>query len=99
MFLVITYDVASDRTKIFRKLLVRYLTHEQNSVFAGDITESSWRKLKADLSQRTIPADRLLVFKAENRHNMTALILSKAAGNGAMVERSILHHESGTLIL
>jgi CRISPR-associated protein Cas2 len=99
MFVVVTYDVAADRTQIFRKLLVRYLTHEQNSVFAGDLTESSWRKLKSDLSQRSVPEDRLLVFKAENRHNMTAIILSKSAGNGALMEKSMLHHTSGSLIL
>jgi CRISPR-associated protein Cas2 len=99
MFVVITYDVAADRTQVYRKLLVRYLTHEQNSVFAGDLTESSWRKLKADISKKSVPEDRLLVFKAENRHNMTAMTLAKSAGNGALIEKSMLHHSSGSLIL
>lgn len=99
MFVVVTYDVAAGRTEIFRKLLVRYLTHEQNSVFAGKLNESSWRKLKADISKRAVPEDRLLVFMTENRHNMDAMVLSKSAGNGALMEKSILHHEMGSLIL
>ena len=99
MFVVVTYDVAANRTEVFRKLLVRYLTHEQNSVFAGKLTESSWRKLKADISKRAVPEDRILVFRAENRHNMDALVLSKSAGNGALMEDSILHHETSALIL
>ncbi len=44
MFVVITYDVSSRRTEIFRKILTRFLTHEQNSVFLGDLTESSWKR-------------------------------------------------------
>ena len=99
MFVVVTYDVAASRTAIFRKLLIRYLTHEQNSVFAGKLTDSSWRKLKADISKRAVPDDRIMVFRTQNRHNMDALILSKASGNGALTEKSILHHEMGALIL
>ncbi len=99
MFVVLTYDVAADRTEIFRKLLVRYLTHEQNSVFAGKLTESSWKKLKADISKRAVPQDRVLVFRSENRNNMDAMILSKSPANGALMESSILHHEMGALII
>lgn len=99
MFVVLTYDVAAHRTEIFRKLLVRYLTHEQNSVFAGKLTEASWRKLKADISKRAVPEDRVLVFRSENRHNVDAMVLEKSSGNGTLMERSVLHHEVGTLIV
>ena len=99
MFVVVTYDVAAGRTESFRKLLVRYLTHEQNSVFAGILTESTWRKLKADISKRAVPDDRILVFRAKNRHNMDAMILSKSPGNGTLMESSLLHHEVSALIL
>ncbi len=99
MFLVITYDVQSDRTEIFRKILTRFLTHEQNSVFLGDLTESSWKKLRASLSAAMIPGDRILKLEAANKHNVSVATLSKNMGNGALEEISALHHERSSLIL
>ena len=40
MFMLMTYDVEANRTSRFRKILRRYLNHEQYSVFTGDITEA-----------------------------------------------------------
>lgn len=99
MFVVITYDVAGDRTEIFRKILTRFLTHEQNSVFLGDLTESSWKKLKAALSAAMIPGDRVLKLEAKNKHNVSVATMRKNTGNGALEELSALHHEKGSLIL
>jgi CRISPR-associated protein Cas2 len=99
MFVVVTYDVAGDRTEIFRKILTRFLTHEQNSVFLGDLTETSWKKLKAALSATMIPGDRVLKIEAKNKHNVNVATLKKNAGNGVLEEISALHHEKGSLIL
>lgn len=99
MFLVIAYDVASERTEIFKKLLVKFLIHEQNSVFAGDLTESQYRKLRAALLKVAEPGDRLLQFQAANRHNMRAVALEKNPGNGALEEKELLRHSMGSLIL
>lgn len=99
MFVVITYDVQSDRTEVFRKILTRFLTHEQNSVFLGDLTESSWKKLRATLSAAMIPGDRILKLEAKNRHNVSVANLKKNAGNGALEEITALHHEKSSLIL
>jgi len=41
MFAMVTYDVPAKRTEVFRKLLSRYLTHEQNSVFMGRLSEAA----------------------------------------------------------
>jgi CRISPR-associated protein Cas2 len=99
MFVVVTYDVQQDRTEIFRKILTRFLTHEQNSVFMGDLTESSWKKLKSSLSAAMIPGDRLLKVEAKNRHNISVANIRKNEGNGALEEISALHHERGSMIL
>ncbi|NYS26386.1 CRISPR-associated endonuclease Cas2 [Rhodobacteraceae bacterium 2376] len=99
MFLVITYDVQADRTETYRKLLTKFLTHEQNSVFAGDLTESEYMKLRRSLSRLAIPGDRILQFSAKNRHNVKASSFSKNHGNGALEERDLLHHSMGSLIL
>ena len=99
MFIVISYDVRADRTEIYKRLLQRFLTHEQNSVFAGDLTEAEYRKLRAKISKIASPDDKVLQFRAKNRHNVEASILSKSEGNGALTERSLLHHELNALIL
>lgn len=99
MFVVITYDVRADRTEIYKRLFLKFLTHEQNSVFAGDLTEAQYRKLRAGISKISQPEDRLLQFMAKNRHNIQASILSKSEGNGALTEQSLLHHEMNAMIL
>lgn len=99
MFVVITYDVQADRTEIFRKILTRFLTHEQNSVFMGDLTESSWKKLRSSLCAAAIPGDRILKLESKNKHNVSVSNLRKNSGNGGLDEVSALHHEKGSMIL
>lgn len=99
MFVVITYDVQSDRTEIFRKILTRFLIHEQNSVFMGDLTESSWKKLRSSLSAAMIPGDRLLKVEAKNKHNVSVAALRKNAGNGVLEDLSLIHHARSSMIL
>ena len=99
MFVVITYDVQADRTEVFRKILTKFLTHEQNSVFLGDLTESSWKKLRQALSNAMLPGDRILKLEARNKHNVSVSNLRKSAGNGAMEEVAAMHHEKASLIL
>jgi CRISPR-associated protein Cas2 len=99
MFVVITYDVQADRTEVFRKILTKFLAHEQNSVFLGDLTESSWKKLRQALSNAMLPGDRILKLEARNKHNVTVSNLRKNSGNGAMEEVAALHHEKSSFIL
>ena len=99
MFVVITYDVQSERTEVFRKILTKFLTHEQNSVFLGDLTESSWKKLRQALSNAMVPGDRILKLEARNKHNVSVSNLRKNPGNWALEEIAALHHEKGSLIL
>lgn len=99
MFIMITYDVPAERTEIYKKLLVRFLTHEQNSVFAGDLTESAYRKLRAELSNVALPCDRLLQFQAKNRHNINAVALVKNAKNGVLEEKALIHHTMSATII
>jgi CRISPR-associated protein Cas2 len=99
MFVVITYDVQSDRTEVFRKILTRFLTHEQNSVFMGDLTESAWKKLRSSLSGAMIPGDRILKLEAKNKHNVNVSTLKKNARNGALEDVPALHHAKNSMIL
>lgn len=72
MYVILVYDIKSDDkgTKVLGKtfkLCKKYLTHIQNSVFEGELSESQLMKLKVEL-QAIIREDRdsLIVFKSRN---------------------------------
>lgn len=92
MYVLITYDVCAERTERFRKVLSRYLVHEQNSVFAGELPLSKLKKLRAEISSISIAEDRLMEIVAENRHNVAVSILRKNEVNGALEAETHGHH-------
>lgn len=100
MFMLVTYDVEATRTSIFRKLLRRYLNHEQYSVFTGDITEANAMQLRRELSQVMIPEDRLTEITAANRHNVQVVHLVKdESGKGEVKREEDTRHSSDFDIL
>lgn len=52
MFIILSYDVEADRTNMFKKIAERFLTHIQNSVFRGNLTESQLLKLQFELKKQ-----------------------------------------------
>jgi len=87
MFMLVTYDVDAKRTRIFRKILRRYLNHEQYSVFSGDMTEAEAVRLRRELSEAMIPEDRLTEITAANRKNVQVTHLVKAVSGKGEVGR------------
>lgn len=87
MYMLVTYDVEARRTEKFRKLLVKYLTHEQYSVFSGDITEAKAIELRRRLSQLMIPGDRVTEVTAANRNNVAVVHLVKSESGKGEVQR------------
>ncbi|WP_142846431.1 CRISPR-associated endonuclease Cas2 [Telmatospirillum sp. J64-1] len=77
MFVIVTYDVNAKRTQKYRKLLIKYLGHEQFSVFFGDITKSQLDKLRREMNKLVVEGDRVLEFLVENRHNIDISLWSK----------------------
>jgi CRISPR-associated protein Cas2 len=63
-------DVPAKRTRLFHKLLGRYLCWRQNSVFCGDLTEATYRRLRAELADLQDAEDRLAFVSTANRHNI-----------------------------
>jgi CRISPR-associated protein Cas2 len=99
MYVLMTYDVRAKRTELFRKILTRYLVHEQNSVFAGDLPESKLLKLRKELSAVAEAEDRLIEITAANRHNVSVSILRKKESNGAFILVRHEHHKEDAAIL
>ena len=70
MLVFVAYDVAAGRTERFRRLLSRYLVHEQNSVFCGLLGRPQLREMETGLKAELIDADRVLMLVCENRLNV-----------------------------
>jgi CRISPR-associated protein Cas2 len=70
MFVLVSYDVNALRTNKFRKILKKYLGHEQFSVFFGEIPESTLMKLRGEIKAQLGDGDRVLEICARNRHNV-----------------------------
>jgi len=65
----------------FRKILSKYLGHEQNSVFYGDIKMSTLKKLREELNNLINNEDKIFELSTENRNNVNIDILKKFNNN------------------
>ncbi len=99
MYVLVAYDVKARRTPRFHKLLSQWLVREQNSVFAGDLTEAQLRALDAALGRLIRDDDRVLQVLATNRHNVSVKILRKAQGNAAMIKAEHDHHKTNSFVV
>ena len=99
MYVLVTYDVKANRTERFRKTLSRYLLHEQNSEFAGNMTASQLKRLRRDLSRIAEEGDRLFEVVAENRNNVSVSLLSKSQENGVLVAQVHGDHRMDSTII
>ena len=98
MYTLITYDVEARRTRHFHKVLSRYLVHEQNSVFGGDLTEATLLCLHRDLAKIAVGTDRIFQVAAENRHNVSISLLRKSDGNAVLEKVNHDHHTSEAMV-
>lgn len=100
MFMLMTYDVEARRTVKFKKLLSRYLVHEQFSVFTGDITEANAIKLRRELSRLMIPGDKVTEITTANRHNVEVVHLAKNdTGKGEIQRKKDDDHKRDFIVL
>lgn len=72
MYVVLVYDISGDENgqkvlgRVF-KICKKYLTHIQNSVFEGEITEGQMAKLNSELNKFIRKnLDSVIIFKSRN---------------------------------
>ncbi len=53
----------ANRTSKFLKYLRRYLTHVQNSVFEGELTEGTLEEMKTTLESMLDPSESVMVYR------------------------------------
>ncbi|ABR48355.1 CRISPR-associated protein Cas2 [Alkaliphilus metalliredigens QYMF] len=83
MYIILMYDIMMDKTgaKVQRntfKICKRYLTHIQNSVFEGNLTELNLMKLKKELSEYIRKEqDSFIIFNSRDEKWLTKEFLGK----------------------
>lgn len=67
MYVLVAYDVDVKRVGKVHKVLKRYLTWTQNSLFEGEITEGLLKQCMAELATKANPAvDSIYVYRIAN---------------------------------
>lgn len=67
MFAILYYDFGEKRVAKALKICRKYLTHVQNSVFEGEVTEANLKKLKHELkSKMNEEEDSLIIYTFRN---------------------------------
>ncbi len=86
MYIILVYDIKMDEkgARIQRnvfKICKKYLSHIQNSVFEGEITEAKFMKMELEI-KRFIRKDEdsLIVFKSRNERWLQKVFLGKDEG-------------------
>ena len=92
VFVLVMYDVPARRTERFRKLLGRYLDHQQYSVFAGDLPPAKLTALRAEIDGLLRPEDRVVEVTAANRHNVTVMHVAREGRRGPVKRRPCPSH-------
>lgn len=62
-YVIVVYDVQAERTPKFLKYLRRFLTHVQNSVFEGELTEGTVAEVKETLDSMLEPEESVMVYQ------------------------------------
>jgi CRISPR-associated protein Cas2 len=63
VYVVIVYDVEADRTRLFLNLLRQYLTHVQNSVFEGELTEGDLEQVDQRLESMLNDGESTIIYR------------------------------------
>jgi len=63
MYVVMVYDLEADRTQKALKLGRRYLTHVQNSVLEGEISEGDLETLKNEVDDLLNPGESTIIYE------------------------------------
>ncbi len=63
MYIIAVYDMEADRTHLMLSLLRRYLTHVQNSVCEGEVTEAQHAVLTEEIGDVVKPHESVILYQ------------------------------------
>ncbi|QLG49651.1 CRISPR-associated endonuclease Cas2 [Natrinema halophilum] len=63
MYVIMVYDLQADRTHKALKLGRRYLTHVQNSVLEGEISDGDLQQLRGEIEDLLEPGESTIIYE------------------------------------
>jgi len=63
MYAIVVYDMEAHRTQKALKLGRRYLTHVQNSVLEGEISEGNLQQLRGEYEVLLEPGESVIIYE------------------------------------
>lgn len=63
MYVIMVYDLQAERTHKALKIGRRYLTHVQNSVLEGEISEGDLQKLRNEIDDLLEPGESTIIYE------------------------------------
>jgi len=63
MYVILVYDLEAERTQKALRIGRRYLTHVQNSVLEGEITEGDLEKLRNEFADLLKPGESAILYE------------------------------------
>jgi CRISPR-associated protein Cas2 len=63
MYAIVVYDMEAHRTQKALKLGRRYLTHVQNSVLEGEISEGDLQQLRGEYEALLEPGESVIIYE------------------------------------
>ena len=77
IYVILVYDVSVDRVTKVNRFLKRYLIWIQNSVFEGDIRESTLENLVKGIKKIIEPDDRILIYELKSETYLDRIKIGK----------------------
>jgi len=74
VYVVVVYDVQADRTYRFLNFLRQYLTHVQNSVFEGELTEGDVEEVKHRLESMLEADESVILYRMTSEKYVTRTV-------------------------
>ncbi|SEL42533.1 CRISPR-associated endonuclease Cas2 [Haloferax larsenii] len=63
VYLIVVYDMRADRTRLMLNFLRKYLTHVQNSVFEGEVTEGDLETIRNHTESLLNPEESVIIYR------------------------------------
>lgn len=68
MYVVAVYDVEADRTRIMLNFFRKYLTHVQNSVFEGEVTEGELHEIQGFVEDALQEGESVILYELSSEN-------------------------------
>jgi CRISPR-associated protein Cas2 len=77
MYAIVVYDMEAKRTRLLRKLCRRYLTHVQNSVFEGEISEGDLQALRGEIRDTLQSGESAIVYELSSDRLLSRTVVGQ----------------------